>query len=428
MTQAEISRGDILSKISQKKISQREAAEILGISERQVRRLYVKFQKFGISSLVSQKRKKPSNNQLPPGLKIQISELITIELYSGFHPKYMCEKLYELHGIKVSIETTRKLMIQNDVWVAHKKKSPVIHQQRKRRARCGELIQIDGSPHAWFEERGDSCVLISFVDDATGQTYGRFFKTETTKAYMITLWKYFLKYGRPLAFYSDRHSIFRINRPGCLKKDLITQFARACKELDIQTICANSPQAKGRVERNNRTQQDRLVKELRLAGINTMDEANKFLDNVYWDIYNKQFAVLPESPRDAHRELLPEHNLEKILSCKKQGTLSKNLEVQSDNIIYQIVLKNPSWKLRHAKVTIIKAINGRVYIEHNGKNLPFKIFSEQKAYGNIVNPKQIDTFLKEKKTRKVPHTHPWKQQGRAEARKKKHEAEIGEVV
>ncbi len=420
MTQPEISRGDVFLKISQKKMTLTKAAELLGLSTRHVRRLYAKFRKSGILSLVSQQRGKPSNNQLPAGLKAHISELVTIELYVGFGPTYMCEKLAERHGIKVSVGTTRKLMILNGVWDAHRKKRPVVHQQRKRRARRGELVQIDGSPHAWFEDRGDPCVLITFVDDATGQTYGRFFKSETTIAYMITARVYLLKYGRPLAFYSDRHSIFRINKPGCLKKELITQFGRACKELDIGTICARSPQAKGRVERNHQTQQDRLVKELRLEGISTIDEANEFLDNVYWDAYNAKFAVRAESPQDVHRELLREHDLKKILSRKTEGTLSKNLEVQCDNIIYQIVLKNPSWRLRCAKVTIIKGIDGEVHIEHKGENLPFKILTQQTVCGKEVNSKGIDIFLKEKKKRTVPDFHPWKQQGRAIAIRKQY--------
>ncbi len=410
-------------------MTQQEAAEMLGLSDRHIRRLYAKFQKSGIISLVSQQRGKPSNHQLANGLKAQISELITIELYQNFGPTFMCEKLEERHGIKISIETTRKLMIKNSVWQAYKKKRPVIHQQRKRRARRGELVQIDGSPHAWFEDRGDPCVLISFVDDATGQTYGRFFKSETTVAYMKTAKIYFLKYGRPLAFYSDKHSIFRINKPGCLKKELITQFGRACKELDIEIICANSPQAKGRVERNNQTQQDRLVKELRLAGINTMDEANIFLDDVYWNAYNDKFSIKPELSKNAHRELLQEQELKRILSYKKQGVLSKNLEVQCDNVIYQIVSKNLSRRLRKAKVTIIKGIDGEVYIQHNGKDLPFKIYSGQKVCGAEVGSKEIDTFFNEKKTRKVPYNHPWNKQGRAIAKMKRYKtASQGEVV
>lgn len=421
MTQSEISRGDIFSEISQKKITQRKAAEMLGLSDRHVSRLYAEFLEHGLESLVSKKRGKPSNHQMSRGLKAQISELVTIDLYFGFAPTFMCEKLFERHGIKISVETTRKLMIENGTWQAHRKKCPVIHQQRKRRARCGELVQIDGSPHAWFEDRGDPCVLISFVDDATGRTYGKFFKSETTRAYMITARAYFSKNGRPLAFYSDKHSIFRINKPGCLKRELITQFGRSCKELDIEAICANSPQAKGRVEKNNRTQQDRLVKELRLAGICAMKEANQFLDNIYWDIFNKKFAVPPASAKDAHRPLLKEHDLKKILSRKEHGTLSKNLEVQYDNVIYQIVLKNPSWKLRQAIVTIITTLEGEIFIEHNGKDLPFKILSKQEVSGKVIDCKKIDSFFKEKKERKVPDDHPWKKQGRAANKMKQYE-------
>jgi transposase len=424
MSQKEVSRADVFSEISQKKINQTKAAGILGLSARHVRRLYHEYLKSGVSALISKQRGKPSNHQMPKGLKARISELITIDLYSGFGPTFMCEKLLERHGIEISVETIRKLMMENGIWQAHRKKRPVIHQQRKRRARCGELVQIDGSPHAWFEDRGEKCVLISFVDDATGQTYGRFFKSETTAAYMITARTYFSKYGRPLTFYSDKHSIFRINRPGCLKKELITQFARACKELEIKTLCAHSPQAKGRVERNNQTQQDRLVKELRLAGISTIDQANEFLDNFYWDTYNVKFSVQPESSQDAHRKLLEEHNLKKILSYKSQGTLSKNLEVQCDNVIYQITLESGTRILQKAKVMVIKSIDGEVYIEHNGKELPFKIYAQQEASGKIVDPKELDTFFNERKRRKPSYTHPWNTEGRARAKIKEHTTQL----
>jgi hypothetical protein len=420
MTQHEVTRANIFSEISQKKISKTKAAEILGISRGHLHRLYKEFKKSGIISLISRQRGKPSNHQLPHILKIRALELITCEAYTGFGPTFMCEKLNELHGIVICPETTRKLMIQSGVWESNKKKCPVIHQQRKRRARFGELIQIDGSPHAWFEDRGDPCVLIVFIDDATGQTYGKFFESETTEAYMITIKEYILKYGRPLALYPDKHAIFRINKPGCLKKELITQFSRACKELDIELICANSPQAKGRVERNNQTQQDRLVKELRLAGINTIEGANLFL-NKYWDIFNKKFASEAECKEDAHRKLLPEHDLEKILCYKVERTVSKNLELQYDNVVYQIVLEKPSLSLRRAKVMVIKGLKGQIYIEYKGKYLPFKIHSQQEFKGKEVDSKQINSFLKKPKEREIPFHHPWKQQGRAEAKIKQYQ-------
>jgi hypothetical protein len=203
MSLEEIKRADIFSQISQKKLSKTKAAEVLSMSLRHLRRLYKAFQKQGLSALISKQKGKPSNNQLSSTLKTYVEKLITCEMYRDFGPTFMCEKLYERHGIKISSETTRQLMIKQGVWKSNKKKRPVIHQQRKRRARAGELVQIDGSPHAWFEERGDPCTLITFVDDATGQTYGKFFESETTKAYMLTTWEYILKYGRPLAFYPD---------------------------------------------------------------------------------------------------------------------------------------------------------------------------------------------------------------------------------
>ena len=240
MTEKEVSRANIFSEISQKKVSKTRAAEILGLSPRHVGRLYAEFKKSGLVVLISRQRGKPSNHQLPPILKARVSELVTCKSYEGFGPTFMCEKLEELHGIIISVETTRQIMAQIGVWKINQKKHPVLHQQRKRRARFGELVQIDGSPHAWFEDRGDACVLIVFIDDATGRTYGKFFESETTEAYMITVQEYITKYGRPCAFYSDKYGVFRINKPGCLKKELLTQFGRACKELNIELICANS--------------------------------------------------------------------------------------------------------------------------------------------------------------------------------------------
>jgi hypothetical protein len=413
MTKREVSKADLFLEISRKKISKSKAAEILGVSERHVRRLYTEFQEKGVISLISRQRGKPSNHQLPQNLKARVMKLITYEMYEGFGPTFMCEKPKEIHNIKICPETTRQLMIRSGVWKAHRKKSPVIHQQRKRRARFGELIQIDGSPHAWLEGRGDPCVLIVFIDDATGQTYGKFFESETSEAYLITAKEYIIKYGRPLAFYPDKHGIFRINRPGCLKKELITQFGRACKELDIDLFCANSPQAKGRVERCNQTQQDRLIKELRLANVSSIEEANKFLDK-YWGVFNKKFAVAAVSKEDAHRKITPEYDLDKILCYKSERTISKNLEVQYNNTIYQIQLEKPSRNLQRAKVTIIEELNGEIHLVYKKKFLPFKIYSQQQCKGVEVNSKEIDRFLKVRAKRHVSDNHPWMQQGNAE--------------
>jgi hypothetical protein len=411
MTQQEVSRAEICLQINRKKLSQAQASKELGLSLRQVQRIYKIFIKEGIAGLVSKKRGKPSNHQLPVFLKARILELVTCDRYVGFKPTFMCEKLELLHQITISPETTRQLMIQSGVWKPKGKKYPIIHQQRKRRARVGELLQIDGSPHAWFEDRGDPCVLLVYIDDATGHTYGRFAEAETTADYMMTTREYITKYGRPLAIYSDKHGIFRVNAPGCVKRECFTQFGRALKELDIHLICANSPQAKGRVERANKTLQDRLVKELRLAGINTIDGANKFL-NGFWEIYNEKFNVMPANKNDAHRQLFAEHDLDRILCFKETRKVSKNLEIQYKNIIYQIDTNMRSKSLIRARVTVLEGADGRISIEYNGHPLSFKEYAKQQSNGEEVNSKEIDRFLREKKMHKISFYHPWLQEGR----------------
>lgn len=408
MTKREISRADVLSEVCQRKKTQEEAAKLIGVSTRHFRRLYKGYVERGVSSLVSCKRGKPSNHQLLPLVKARISELVTCEIYSGFRPTLMREKLEQLHKVTVSKETVRQLMIKNDVWREKSKKCPVVHQQRKRRAQFGELVQIDGSPHAWFEDRGDSCVLINFIDDATGRAYGQFFPSETTHAYMVVFKEYIIKYGRMLAVYSDKHGIFRVNHPGCIKKECMTQLGRALRELGITSICAHSPQAKGRVERLNQTCQDRLVKELRLAGICNIAEANIFLKTRYWDEHNRRFAILPESNADAHQRLLSDQNLDRILCHKEHRKVTKNLEFQHKNIIYQIPSEQSTRGLRGAYISVIEGLQGDIDIEYRGKSVPFSRYSEQEFTGEIVDSKEIDYFMKPKQVRKPDANHPWR--------------------
>lgn len=241
MTQKELNRVEVLIKISKKQLTQNQAATELGLCLRQVQRLYRVYKTQGIAALASKKRGKPSNNKLSKGITKKVAEIIREPIYYEFRPTFMSEKLREDYKIDISRESVRQIMIQSGIWIPRKQKRPVIYQQRKRRARSGELLQIDGSPHAWFEDRGEPCNLLVFIDDATGRTYGKFFKSETTEAYMITTEAYIRKYGKPLAMYSDKHVIFRVNKPEGLRKEKPTQFARALQELDIQLIYANSP-------------------------------------------------------------------------------------------------------------------------------------------------------------------------------------------
>ncbi|HSG45338.1 MAG TPA: ISNCY family transposase, partial [Anaerolineales bacterium] len=235
--------------------------------------------------------------------------------YADFGPTLAHEKLQECDQVQISRESVRKIMMAEGLWQPRRRKKEQVHQMRERRACFGELIQIDGSDHAWFEARGERCTLLVFIDDATGQLVElRFVTDESFFTYGEAARSYFERCGKPVAFYSDRHGIFRVNaaqplgsRPG------LTQFGRAMQELDIQIICANTPQAKGRVERVIQTLQDRLVKELRLCNISSREAGNVFLP-AYRADFNRRFAVQPRSTHDAHRPLLPSEHLDRILS------------------------------------------------------------------------------------------------------------------
>jgi transposase len=415
MTEKELNRVDVLSKVKDNRLNQRKAAEVLSISVRQLQRLYKEYLKEGPLALASKKRGKTSNNKLAESKRVSLFEIVRLKRYEGFGPTLMCEKLEELHDIRISRETTRQIMIESGVWVSKRERRPIIHQQRQRRARSGELLQIDGSPHAWFEDRGEPCNLLVFVDDATGRTYGKFFESETTVAYMQTMVEYTTRYGAPLAVYADKHCVFRVNQGQCTKKDNFTQFGRALHELDIELIYANSPQAKGRVERANQTLQDRLIKELRLAGINTIADANKFLET-YWDKHNEKFAVMPISCEEAHRAIPASVDLTKIFCEKQERVISKNNEFQFDNVIYQVVEKKAYTQLAKMKVTVIKKLDGHVSFELKGKRLEVKKYNEQVPAPMELSRKDLDHHFRRRGIHKVPKDHPWLQEGRSEYR------------
>lgn len=418
MTQKELHRAEILAKVSDKLIQQPKAAEILHISVRQLQRLLKKYKTGGALAIASKKRGKKSNNRLCESLRSRIKEIIAEPLYRDFRPTFMCEKLEERHTIKVSKETTRQIMIECGLWRSRKERRPVIHQQRQRRPRLGELVQIDGSPHAWLEDRAEPCCLLVFIDDATGRTYGKFFESETTAGYMQTMREYLKKYGAPLAVYSDKHGIFRVNKGENTKTENFTQFGRALHELDIDLIYAHSPQAKGRVERTNETLQDRLIKEMRLAGVNTISEANNFLE-IFWPKYNKKFRKVAAMEEDAHRALPSYINLEAILCRKEQRKVSKNLEFSFDNVVYQISEKaNPS--LKGVRITVNEQLDGTITFEYGGK--PFKAtrYSEQMS-GIEMSEKELDQYFRQRKSYKPNYRHPWSQARRAETRMREYQ-------
>ena len=302
MSAEEISRLDVMQRLVEKRLSQKEAAGMLGVSPRHVKRLLRVYRREGAQGLLSRQRGKVSNHQLAQEVKQKVLDLL-MGKYRGFGPTLACEKLVEVEGLKISDESVRQMMMAEGLWKGRHRRKVVLHQMRERRACYGELIQIDGSPHDWFEGRAGACVLLVLIDDATGKLVGLLFvDQESFHNYARLVGAYFERCGKPAAFYSDKHGIFRVNQASFAASDNLTQFGRAMQELDIQILCANTPQAKGRVERANQTLQDRLVKEMRLRGISSMAQGNAYLPEFIQD-FNQRFAVPPRSQNDAHRPL-----------------------------------------------------------------------------------------------------------------------------
>jgi len=414
MSAAELTRLEIMHRFENKRLTQKEAAEILGLSIRHIKRIWRSYRRYGAAGLISKKRGKPSNNRLKPETRQQALDLLYRHYYD-FGPTLAHEKLTERHHLKLSIETVRKLMIAEGLWKPKKAKKAVVHQMRARRACFGELVQIDGSPHDWFEGRAPACTLLVFIDDATGRLLELYFApSETTASYWAAARRYFTRYGKPRAFYSDKNSIFRVNIPGAVSGTGLTQFGRSMQELGVEVICANTPQAKGRVENVNGTLQDRLVKEMRLAGISGIEEANTWSPMFMAD-FNARFEVAPRSSHDAHRPLLSTEDLDRIFTKQVTRTLSKNLTLQYKKVIYQIQSKRPTYAMRHAAVTVCENGKAEIEILYKGRSLPFSIFHKQERQAEVVTSKSLDVALK--KIWKPPANHPWRNNGGSTSRK-----------
>ena len=336
------------------------------------------------------------------------------ERYADFGPTFACEKLVEVHGHRLSVETLRKWMIAAGLWRAKARREVRVHQSRPRRACVGDLVQIDGSPHEWFEGRGPACTLIVYVDDATTRLLATgFFAGETTEAYMETTRAHLSAHGRPVAYYSDRYGVFRVNKKG--REAEPTQFTRALKTLDIEAIHAHSPQAKGRVERANRTLQDRLVKEMRLRGIDGMEAGNAYLAEFMAD-FNRRFAVAPRNPQDAHREVLHDAaELDLIFREHHGRKLTKNLTIRFECREYQVTGRGKGYRLRGAAVTVCKAFDGSVTVLHKGRELAVRLLAEGEEAVAVQDEKtvrrRVDRAKAEQQSRpayKPAPDHPWR--------------------
>jgi len=408
MSATELSRLEVMQRLSRKQMSQKEAGTILGLSVRQIKRLLQAYRQKGATGLMSKQRGRKGNNRLSENVKKQALNLLKTK-YRGFGPTLAHEKLVEKEKLKLSDESVRKLMIEEGLWKARKAKKVAVHQLRERRACFGELVQIDGSPHDWFEGRADPCVLLVFIHDATGKLVQlRFVEAESFFSYCEAAEGYFRQSGKPVAFYSDKNSIFRVNQPSRSTSPTLSQFGRAMQELDIQIICANTPQAKGRVERVIQTLQDRLPKEMRLRGIHSQEAGNAYLPE-FLDDFNQRFGQEPRSDVDAHRPLTPKDDLAHLLTWQETRSLSKNLTIQFDKVVYQIQTNRPAYALRNAQVTVCLNAQQEITLLYNGKALPYTIYHQQAKQAEIVPAKQLDLALNEKRlpTKPAPD-HPWR--------------------
>ena len=382
----ELERAKVIEACVKGEITAVVAAKRLQITSRQVRRLQKRFIEGGLGAMASGRRGKSSNNQLAPGLAKKALELVR-DHYGDFGPTLACEQLRDRHGIVLSKETLRALMIGSGLWIPKAARSARLHRPRERRPCMGELVQIDGSRHPWFERRAAACTLLAFVDDATGKILQlHFAETETTTSYFEATRRYIERHGKPQAFYADRAAVFR--SPSATARTR-TQFQRALDELGIDLICANSPQAKGRVERLNRTLQDRLVKDLRLKGISDIDAANAWCDD-FVQRFNANFARTPSSPLDAHVPRQQNEDLALILALRETRKLSTKLTLQHGRKLYLLEDK-PEWRaLIGQPIDIYTDAAGQVTLRANNKLLAHAILEmPQLARSTDVDSKTV---------------------------------------
>src|SRR3954451_13532904 len=394
MSGKEFSRLDVLLDVEAGRLTVGEACAVMDLGRRQVFRLLAAFRAHGATGLVSRRRGRPSNKRLPAAVRDLILALVR-ERYADFGPTLACEKLAQLHGCRVSRETLRKWMIADGLWLDRHRRLPSLHQPRNRRARVGELIQIDGSKHFCFENRGGECTLLAYIDDATSRIqHAAFVSSESTLDYLRETRIYIARYGRPIAFYSDKHAIFRVNKRDAAGGDGMTQFGRALHALNIDIICANSSQAKGRVERANGTLQDRLVKEMRLRSIDTVAAGNAFLP-VFMADYNTRFAKAPFDERDLHRPLVGDDDLDDAFAWKEDRPVSKNLTLQYDQVLLMLEPNEITRSLACKRVMVLDYPDGRFAIRHNGVVLHYRTFDKRPQLNQaaLVENKRLGPVL-----------------------------------
>jgi transposase len=411
MSQKELKRVKIIHEVINKNLSQKEAAEKIDISERQIRRLLLRVKEESDKGLIHRLRGKESSRQFSDEWRENILDTCRNK-YVGFGPTLCVEKLSERERIKISNETLRKWFIEGKIEYKGRRKGKKFRQWRERKEYFGEMIQMDGSHHDWLEGRGPKLVLMAFIDDATGKIFCRFYAYEGTIPALDIMKRYIKYYGIPLSVYLDKHSTYKSNGKLSIEDELagkqwpLSQYGRALKELKINMIHANSPQAKGRVERLFNTLQDRLIKEMRLENIASMEEANKFLKK-YMPIFNRKFGVEAAKETDLHRNIPEDMNLDRILCIKTERVLKKDFTVNHDKKFYQ-VLDCVAAK----KVTVNESVAGSIFITSKGEILKHKeIFPIKKEIAKnkpVKAKKEIIAPMRVNQPVEIPIDYSWR--------------------
>jgi transposase len=399
MKQKELKQLHVIHKVLEGELTQREAAEIVSLSERQIRRIAKRISAEGDTGMQHRSRGRESNRRLPKKLVAKVVHLYKNK-YQGFGPTLTAEKLFELEGIEISKETVRTWLIEAGQW--QKSRKGVTHRQWRERKSClGKMLQMDGSHHEWFEGRRPKCVLMAYIDDATSKVYGRFYEYEGTIPAMDSFKRYIRKYGIPMSVYMDKHTTYKSTAEPSIEDEIngttpLSEFGRALTELAVEIIHAHSPQAKGRIERLFATLQDRLVKEMKLRGISTIEEANRFLQE-YLAVYNKKFMVAPASKEDLHRPVPKGINLDKILCIRTERTVRNDHTIAHDRKLYQIEESTLS-----KKVTVEERIDGKMLIVCQGKSLRYRQITKRPE---IIKQAVI---RKKRAPHVLPPDHPWR--------------------
>lgn len=400
MRQKELKRLHVIGKVMERELTQVEAAEILSLSERQIGRIVKRIREEGDKGIQHRSRGKESCRRLPKKLKDRVVELY-MRSYKGFGPTFTAEKLYEFDDIDLSKETVRKWLIEAGQWQKGRK-TRTHRQWRERKWHCGQMVQMDGSHHDWFEGRRPKCVLMGYIDDATGRIFCRFYEYEGTIPAMDSFKRYIKAHGIPMSVYFDKHTTYKSPAEPSIEDEIngtepLSEFGRALRELGVDLIHAHSPQAKGRVERMFNTLQDRLVKEMTLRGINTIEEANKFLKG-YLSSHNKRFAVKPKEQNDLHRDIPKGLNLDKILCIRTERTLRNDSTIAHNGKLYQI-----QEAVKSKKVLVQERVNGMMLITHNNVSLKFKEVNTRPE-----KQQKPDRILRKRKIHIPSADHPWR--------------------